>query len=176
VGRFFVDEGSAETMRASGWLPTVAAPRQMVVESYSLVEFVSLLQSVHVLKESEAERAELQRALQQQLAAPRNEEENVTMKKRQQAQTTRELRVAALRQQSEQLRQQLEREQQLLLRAQRDAQTLCAQVLRGRLWIGSAVSELELNARSRLPELKEQRRGMREGTGDDVSCLLFLLL
>ena len=65
----FVKEDTAEQMRLDGGLPSVSSSlvKQMIVESYSLVEFVSLLQGAHALKEAEHERDELQKQLDRQL-------------------------------------------------------------------------------------------------------------
>jgi hypothetical protein len=158
---FYVDEESAATMRVGGHLPTVAPPKQMVAESYSLSEFVTLLQLAQHHKESCAERNELQAALDCQLlqAAP------VAA-----AVESREVRLMALKARRAQLQEQIAQQKEDATKKMTEA--LCGEVLRGRLWIGNAQTTMEENFRSKLPELSEQRRGMAEGTSTLLSSML----
>lgn len=168
---FFVDEATSRALLVgSGGVAAqqqqqqAASSRQMVADSYSLPEFVALLQSAHACRESVAEHDELRAALGQALAA-RPQQAAVAA-----STAPREARLAALRQRAAELAAAADQERAAAAAAREAAEKLCADVLRGRLWIGSCQAALEETARSRLPELVEQRRGtgeVREGEKRD---------
>ncbi len=49
---------------------------------------------------------------------------------------------------------------------------MCDSILRGRHWIGATQANLEDAERCRLPELAEQRRGVKEGSATLLSAML----